>query len=114
MAIIVHYSFEVSRPEWKEGDNLVPDYHPLSREDLGELITFAWQHRADAHAVEAVRARLKQAIPGVTFPYLRATAEGECIAKKMRAADWAFMNGYKDHSGEEWFTALFEMIFRED
>lgn len=58
-----------------------PNHHPLTRDEIVELLDFARDHKEDVVAVSKAQVRLIQGIPGVTCP---SSTDDEVARKKAK------------------------------
>jgi len=67
---MLRYTFTVNCSHgsglWTEHLTVVADYHPLTREQVAELLEFGYRHRQEGDAYASMCERLAQAIPGMT------------------------------------------------
>jgi hypothetical protein len=69
----------------------LPDYHPLTTEEIAKLLNFAKEHKGDGCTVAAVQVRLGQAVKGCTCPR---TIHGES-ARRSTQLDRIFVDRYE-------------------
>lgn len=86
------YPFEIPCPHDTDpsisSDVMLPNYHPLSREDIVNLLNFAKDHGGDGGALSKVMVRLSQGIPGMTYPH----SIDDDVSEKSARLDQVFVN----------------------
>lgn len=89
------YPFEIPCPH---ANSAVPssiaakDHHPLSTQEIAELLDFARDHKGNGCAVAKVQIRLCQGIPGMTCP----RPERNEAARRLARLTEIFMNRYEE------------------
>lgn len=100
------YPFEIPCPHMADrsipvGKDL-PNYHPLSREEIVRLLDFARGHMEDGIAIAAVEVRLCQGIPGMTCP----RPMRDAVAEKSVELNRVFMDWYESGGASDIVEAL--------
>ncbi|MDQ1283717.1 MAG: hypothetical protein QG620_65 [Patescibacteria group bacterium] len=89
------YAFEIPCPHEAYGDipldKDLPDYHPLTRSEIADLLNFARDHENDGIAVSKAQVRLIQGIPGMTCP----RAIDNNVAEREARLSEIFVNRYR-------------------
>ena len=89
------YPFKILCPHKADpsipSDRTLPDYHPISREEIAKLLNFARDHKEDVVAISGALVRLGQGIPGVTCP----RSLDDDVARKNVELDQIFWDRYE-------------------
>lgn len=81
----------------------VPDYHPLSMDELKELITIAFNDKSKANDIQC---RLVQAIPGHMCPHL---IEGP-VAKKQNKLEETYVDALGNGGGDDLVNTIAKIL----
>lgn len=93
---MTQFPFEILCPHELDPSILIktrlPDYHPLTAQEIASLLDFAKAHQNDGVAVSKVQVRLNQGVPGRTCPR---TIHGY-NAQQSTELDRVFVDRYKE------------------